>query len=42
MTKLFLVIAIVAVLAVIVVAMQRSGPRVTRIDRDVEREDGDA
>ena len=39
--KLFLIIAIVALLAVVVIAMQRTGPRITRIDRHVDRdEDG--
>ncbi|HEX2803585.1 MAG TPA: hypothetical protein VHN55_06330 [Sphingomicrobium sp.] len=40
--KLLLAIAIVAILAVVVLAMQRSGPRVTKIDREVDREDRDA
>jgi hypothetical protein len=39
--KLFLIIAIVALLALVVIAMQRTGPRITRIDRHVDRdEDG--
>jgi Tfp pilus assembly protein FimT len=37
MTRLLIVIAILAVLAIVVVAMQRNGPRITRIDRRVER-----
>ena len=44
--KLLIIIATVLVLAVVVVATSRSGPRVTTITRrkvrDEEREDGDA
>ncbi len=41
--KLFLAIAVVAVFAVIVLAMQRSGPRVTTITRrrEVIDDEGD-
>ena len=40
MSKLFLNIAIVAIAAVVIIAMQRSGTRITRIDRrHDERED---
>lgn len=38
MTRVLIVIAILAVLAIVVVAMQRTGPRITRIDRRVERD----
>lgn len=38
MTRLLIVIAILAVLAIVVVAMQRTGPRIIRIDRRVERD----
>jgi hypothetical protein len=37
--KLFLIIAIIAVLAVVVIAMQRTGPRITKIDRHVDRDE---
>ena len=37
--KLLLAIAIVAILVVVVLAMQRSGTRITRIERRTERED---
>ena len=41
--KLFLFIAIVAILAVVVIAMQRSGTRITKIDRRRDsHEDDDA
>jgi hypothetical protein len=39
--KLFLIVAIVAIVVLIVVAMQRSGPRITRIDRRVHHDRGD-
>jgi hypothetical protein len=38
MTRLFIIVAIAAVLVLVVVAMQRSGPRITRIDRRVEHD----
>ena len=37
-----MIVAIVAIIAVIaVLAVRRGGPRVTHIDRTVERKDGD-
>ena len=38
--KLFLFIAVVAILAIVVISMQRGGTRITRIDRTRDR-DGD-
>lgn len=40
--KLFLVIAIVAVLAIVILSMKRGGTRITRIDRERKRDDEDA
>lgn len=40
--KLFLLIAIVAVLAIVVLSMKRGGTRIIRIDRHSEREDEDS
>ena len=37
--KLFLFIALVAIVAIVIISMQRSGTRITRIDR--RREDDD-
>ena len=39
--KLFLLIALVAVIAAVVIAMQRSGTRITRIERRREGEEDD-
>jgi hypothetical protein len=40
--KLLLIIAAVAVLAIAVLSLMRGGTRVTRIERDVERDGDDA
>lgn len=40
--KLFLVIALVAIVAIVIISMQRSGTRITRIEHRREEEDDDA
>ncbi len=41
--KFFLFIALVAIVAIVIISMQRSGTRITRSDHTRERdEDGDA
>ena len=37
--KLFLFVAVVAILAIVVISMQRSGNRITRIDRRSEEDE---
>lgn len=41
--RLFLLLALVAIVAIVLISMQRSGPRITRIERRRDsQEDDDA